>query len=415
MKKSLSLLAVTAMCLLYVNSRVNAQDTLKTSVYFEFNKSDLPSSQKQRLDSLVVALGNREVIALRITANTDTKGSIDYNQKLSDMRARVVYQYLYAKGITTAHQELLSQGKTAPTIPGADEISRAKNRRTDIELIVKVPELVQQVSMPVSKEPVIKTSNSSTSQKVQLVYPPAILKPYKNSDLTIQYNLQSDMGKLARNGYTTMSTEGNILTALGIFELSVFLKDSHQLGDNTRFSEGIIVRIPVKRSNLVQGNVLLWEEEADSAGNIFWKPSGDSVRKIIDGLSLYYEFTVLNPEKRLLGATQTTRLQRLATHRFNTCAVKCVYAKSGSIILAKNEGTGNLVIDAPLTHEIPRIYATATDKDNVRYTLNGKRLSDLKKNLFTGIAVLRPADFKRTAGQRIKKVNKSVVTFGFNK
>jgi len=91
-----------------------AQDTIRSSVFFGYNKQEIGRNEQSRLDSLLNALGDCPVRYIRITGNTDASGSAEYNQRLSAERAREVYDYLASKGMKSEQLEILSQGKSLP-------------------------------------------------------------------------------------------------------------------------------------------------------------------------------------------------------------------------------------------------------------------------------------------------------------
>ncbi len=69
-----------------------------------------------------------------IKGHTDSKGTEEYNQKLSDRRARVVFDYLPARGVDPAHLSSIGHGEMKPIalneIDGKDNPGgRQLNRR----------------------------------------------------------------------------------------------------------------------------------------------------------------------------------------------------------------------------------------------------------------------------------------------
>ena len=66
-----------------------------------------------------------------ITGHTDNIGSEAFNQKLSEMRAFRVYQYLIKSGLDEERLEYIGLGETKPFASNDTEKGRAKNRRTE--------------------------------------------------------------------------------------------------------------------------------------------------------------------------------------------------------------------------------------------------------------------------------------------
>jgi outer membrane protein OmpA-like peptidoglycan-associated protein len=71
---------------------------------------------------------------LSIHGHTDDIGSTEYNQQLSEHRARAVKDYIVSAGIDPDIIAIRGYGKSSPLAKGRDDASRAKNRRVEIAL-----------------------------------------------------------------------------------------------------------------------------------------------------------------------------------------------------------------------------------------------------------------------------------------
>lgn len=71
-----------------------------------------------------------------VLAHTDTTGTPQVNQALSDRRAKAVAAYLGSRGVTTARIASRGYGESAPLyVPDDTETKRAANRRVEIRLV----------------------------------------------------------------------------------------------------------------------------------------------------------------------------------------------------------------------------------------------------------------------------------------
>ncbi len=78
----------------------NGVTTLKTDeVFFDFDKSNIRKDAAAALDKLVKVLNDNKSIIIKIEAHADSRGSDEYNVKLSDRRAKSSRDYLIKKGI----------------------------------------------------------------------------------------------------------------------------------------------------------------------------------------------------------------------------------------------------------------------------------------------------------------------------
>ena len=103
-------------------------------VNFEFDKATLTLNAKTILDGVADALTKRPDIKVEIDGHTDGKGSIAYNQKLSERRADSVKQYLVGRGIDAGRMSTKGFGKTQPIADNNTEEGRELNRRVELKV-----------------------------------------------------------------------------------------------------------------------------------------------------------------------------------------------------------------------------------------------------------------------------------------
>ena len=115
--------------------------TLSAKELFDFDSAKLRLPQP-RLDEIAAALrGNPQIERVRITGYTDRIGTNSYNQKLSEVRANAVKNYLVTKGVTGDRVVAVGRGKANPVVECSDKDRAAlirclePNRRVEIEPI----------------------------------------------------------------------------------------------------------------------------------------------------------------------------------------------------------------------------------------------------------------------------------------
>src|SRR5438128_498058 len=110
--------------------------TKTVSIFFPSGSSNLDENVKAVLDTQVVDLAATFGSAyMRISGNTDSVGSHDSNQRLSRARADAVARYLVSKGFDRNKFEVVGNGQGKPVASNDTDEGRAKNRRTDFEVI----------------------------------------------------------------------------------------------------------------------------------------------------------------------------------------------------------------------------------------------------------------------------------------
>lgn len=102
-----------------------------SNVLFAFDKSDLSADAKTSLDKLVKVLNSYPDTNIEVQGHTDSKGSVAYNQNLSEQRAAVVSGYLSDKNITAGRLTIKGFGENAPKYDNATADGRTQNRRVE--------------------------------------------------------------------------------------------------------------------------------------------------------------------------------------------------------------------------------------------------------------------------------------------
>jgi OmpA-OmpF porin, OOP family len=87
------------------------------------------------LDQAVDALKRYPEIKVELDGHTDSIGTDAYNQKLSERRAQIVYDYLTAHGIDPSRITAVKGfGESQPIDTNATKEGRARNRRTELKV-----------------------------------------------------------------------------------------------------------------------------------------------------------------------------------------------------------------------------------------------------------------------------------------
>jgi OOP family OmpA-OmpF porin len=103
-------------------------------VHFDFDKSTLRPEAFVILDRAVDLLRTQERVVVEVAGHTDSVGSEQYNQSLSERRADAVRDYLAGKGIKATRLSARGYGEVQPVASNDSVEGRQANRR--VELIV---------------------------------------------------------------------------------------------------------------------------------------------------------------------------------------------------------------------------------------------------------------------------------------
>lgn len=103
-------------------------------VNFSFDSSNLTPSSEENLAKLAKVLKEQPNTNISIYGHTDSKGSDDYNLKLSERRANSVVNYLNSLGISISRITPKGMGETEPIATNDTPEGRAKNRRVEFAI-----------------------------------------------------------------------------------------------------------------------------------------------------------------------------------------------------------------------------------------------------------------------------------------
>ena len=105
------------------------------NVFFDFDKWTLRPESFFELNRVVQLLNENPSITIEMSAHTDSRGSDEYNFKLSDNRARSVMEYILSKGISTERITSKGYGETVPVATNETDEGRQFNRRVEFKII----------------------------------------------------------------------------------------------------------------------------------------------------------------------------------------------------------------------------------------------------------------------------------------
>jgi outer membrane protein OmpA-like peptidoglycan-associated protein len=105
------------------------------NIFFSTDSFRLKKESYPELNTLVDLLKKNPGLKVEIGGHTDNTGSDSYNLRLSENRARSVYEYLINKGIERSRLSYKGYGALQPLTGNESEEGRAKNRRTEIKVM----------------------------------------------------------------------------------------------------------------------------------------------------------------------------------------------------------------------------------------------------------------------------------------
>lgn len=126
-----------------VNDGEALKVTFDSGILFATNSSTLSDASRDALANFGTTLKNNPDTYIRIIGHTDNTGNVDYNQTLSEKRAKSVDDYLKLQGVAPSRMTYEGKGIHEPVASNATAEGRSLNRRVEI-LIVANEKMIEE-------------------------------------------------------------------------------------------------------------------------------------------------------------------------------------------------------------------------------------------------------------------------------
>jgi outer membrane protein OmpA-like peptidoglycan-associated protein len=115
------------------DDKINKIDA-NMEVLFDFDKADIKPAEQIKLDQLAEVFSSYPENVVVIEGHTDSDGTDEYNQKLSERRAAAIENYMRNKRLDIASLSSVGYGESHPIADNDTKENKAKNRRVEIKI-----------------------------------------------------------------------------------------------------------------------------------------------------------------------------------------------------------------------------------------------------------------------------------------
>lgn len=133
-----------------VNQGEALKITFDSGILFATNSSTVSEASKTALRNFASSLNKNPDTDIKIIGHTDNTGRVEYNQTLSERRARSVYDYLIEQGVAGRRMAYEGKGIHEPVGENTTTEGRALNRRVEI-LIMANDKMIQDAQREAGK------------------------------------------------------------------------------------------------------------------------------------------------------------------------------------------------------------------------------------------------------------------------
>ncbi|KZE31809.1 OmpA family protein [Crenobacter luteus] len=107
------------------------------NITFALNSAELRPDVRKTLDDVGRVLAQYTDTSITVAGHTDSTGTLQLNQALSERRAASVGNYLQGQGVAAARIRTVGFGPNQPVASNTTAEGRAKNRRVEINITPK--------------------------------------------------------------------------------------------------------------------------------------------------------------------------------------------------------------------------------------------------------------------------------------
>jgi len=100
-------------------------------ILFDFDRSNLTAGAMTNLDKVVDVLKKYPDTDIEVQGHTDSKGTVKYNQRLSERRATSVSHYLSEQDVVSSRLTTKGFGENIPKYDNDNDEGQAQNRRVE--------------------------------------------------------------------------------------------------------------------------------------------------------------------------------------------------------------------------------------------------------------------------------------------
>ena len=201
-------------------------------IYFDYDKADLRPDAMPALEAAARRLKKYPETDILITGNCDTRGTIEYNNRLGEKRADAVRDYIKNNGIDASRVRIISRGKLDAVAPVDDLVGMQKDRNAQFMIAE-----VEEVNIPDQYKPKDGTAVS--------------MKDVKTGDQKVEtVNLEGEV-KVSTKEYVTVANDSLWHVAVKFYgrgtqwkRIYEFNKD--KIKNPNKLPKGLTLLIPIE-------------------------------------------------------------------------------------------------------------------------------------------------------------------------
>jgi len=134
-------------------------DLSRSVVPFEFSSAKLSEVGKKIWINIAEQIKQFPGVVVELSGHTDSKGSDEFNRRLSLKRSQAVEQFLLDAGVKSAQLRVKAYGESSPVASNDVDEGRSKNRRVEAHLLQSVKQISAAEGLPESCKQITEDKN----------------------------------------------------------------------------------------------------------------------------------------------------------------------------------------------------------------------------------------------------------------
>jgi len=118
-----------------LNKIHEGKSVILENIFFEKDSFNILPQSYTELQKLIEFISSNPNLVFEIGGHTDDSGTNEYNQQLSEKRAKTVFNYLVQALNSNTSLSFKGYGETQPIAPNNSMGNKAKNRRTELKVL----------------------------------------------------------------------------------------------------------------------------------------------------------------------------------------------------------------------------------------------------------------------------------------
>lgn len=363
--------ATLLLCILSI-SYLHGQDSLRYSVHFDSDLSEISASEETQLKEFLSTLDTSRMEAIRLSGHTDSDASDDYNMRLSSRRVLTVKDFLSQNDISSKIITSKHFGESQPIDDNSINNGKRNNRRVEIKIKMKAEPIIAHVVVPPKKV------EQEPEGDTMIVYPKGTILKLSKADYARDPNCVTmteylDGESVREAQITTMTTDGQPLISGGMLDIDL-------CGTN----KCVEVYVPART---VCGQTLPFTQWTAESNNAWAEKTGRPIPVIKINDQYYYEMTVCSsgrincdvraPQTKCKWFTPKTRVKLKNGYRIRSIQIASDEPLMLENPIRKTKRKAVFIRTCPCMDQF--LYVEAVHKNGTVDTIHFKPLNDFDK------------------------------------